>query len=69
MNNKKPVIVAIKEMSAGNEAVGEMWKDTAIFSMDTAISEIVEWAAGNSHHRPLKKQLTITVADPKRESL
>lgn len=36
-------IVAIKEMSAGNETVGEMWKETKIFNENTTLKEVMEW--------------------------
>ena len=44
---QKPVysnIVAIKEMSAGNESVGSMWIETRTFIDTTPIREIMEWA-------------------------
>lgn len=37
-------IVAMKERSAGNESVGEMWIETAIFHQDTTVREILKWA-------------------------
>lgn len=37
-------VIAHKEQSAGNETIGDMWVDTATFSPETPISEIVEWA-------------------------
>ncbi len=36
-------IVAIKERSAGNESVGDMWLETKSFDKSTPVSEIVEW--------------------------
>lgn len=37
-------IVAIFDRSAGNESVGEMWQDTAIFEPNTPVVDIVSWA-------------------------
>jgi hypothetical protein len=37
-------IIAIKEMSAGNESVGDMWLETASFDIQTKVLEILEWA-------------------------
>lgn len=37
-------VIATKEMSAGNESVGDMWIETASFDKNTKVSEIVEWA-------------------------
>lgn len=37
-------VVAIKEMSAGNESVGSMWLETRVFNKTEPISNIIEWA-------------------------
>lgn len=37
-------IIAVSEMSAGNESVGDMWIETKSFSKDTPIGDVVEWA-------------------------
>lgn len=34
-------IVAIKDMSAGNESVGEMWQETKIFDENDPISKVM----------------------------
>lgn len=52
-------IVAIRDMSAGNESVGEMWQETRIFDLQTPIEDVVKWAFGSTI--PSKKRLTITV--------
>ncbi len=36
-------IVAIKEMSAGNDSVGEMWKETKIFDYRDALLDVMRW--------------------------
>lgn len=38
-------IVAIRDMSAGNETIGETWQETKIFDGSTPVSEIIKWAA------------------------
>lgn len=38
-------VVAIKERSDGNASVGDMWLETAIFSTNTPVGEIIEWAS------------------------
>lgn len=58
-------IVAIRDMSAGNESIGEMWQETKIFDGSTPVIEIVKWAAGyvadDKYPRQyLAKKLTIT---------
>jgi hypothetical protein len=55
-------IVAIKDMSCGNESVGEMWQETQIFDLETPIKEIVKWANGG-YIIGLKKKITITVSE------
>lgn len=37
-------IVAIKEMSNGNDSVGNMWLETKIFDAQTPVIEILMWA-------------------------
>ena len=37
-------IVAIKDMSDGNESVGEMWKETKIFDGNAPIKDVMAWA-------------------------
>lgn len=36
-------IIAIKEMSAGNASVGDMWLETNRFHKSQSIHEIIEW--------------------------
>jgi len=36
-------IIAIKDMSAGNDTVGEMWKETQIFDEKTTLGEVMQW--------------------------
>lgn len=36
-------IIAIKEMSAGNESVGSMWLETKSFDKESPIYEIINW--------------------------
>ena len=37
-------IVAILDRSDGNESVGEMWKETAIFPAETPVLDVLKWA-------------------------
>lgn len=50
-------VIAIKERSAGNEQVGDMWLETKSFPKETTISEIIKWAKGCSG------KLIITIDD------
>lgn len=62
-------IVVIKDMSAGNDSVGEMWQETKIFEPTQPISDILKWVhhadryPGIDWERPTTKRITITVAD------
>ena len=49
-------IVAIKDMSAGNESVGEMWQETKIFDGDTPLKDVMAWAGRN-------KRVQLTLPD------
>jgi len=51
--------VIIRDHSAGNESVGEMWQETKIFDGATSLDEVMEWAMGDlSCHS--RKKITIT---------
>ncbi len=51
-------IVAIRECSAGNDSVGEMWKETKIFDPDTPLSEVVSWIGQETG-----RNIILTIAD------
>jgi len=56
-------IIAIKDMSDGNDSVGEMWKETKSFEECTPVIEIIRWAAGTDMYdnvRLLTKNLVLT---------
>lgn len=65
---KKFNVVAILDRSAGNETVGEMWKETKVFSDADEIGEIFEWAVkaqGKFKNYPVENfagNLTITIS-------
>ncbi len=50
-------IVAIKDCSAGNDTVGEMWQETKIFDGETPAWKIIAWAKDRC------KRLTLTLPD------
>ena len=58
-------VIAILEKSAGNESVGEMWKETASFELNTPIGQILEWAVKTSSPytkiENLRSNLVITI--------
>lgn len=41
-------VIAIKERSAGNETVGDMWFETKSFDKETPVSDIIKWASDAS---------------------
>jgi len=51
------VIVAIKDMSAGNESIGEMWKETKLFKPTDTLEDVMKWS---SHGR--NDNITLTIA-------
>ena len=42
-------VVAIKDMSAGNESVGTEWQETKIFDGHTPVAEVLQWAGTKTH--------------------
>lgn len=36
--------VIIRDNSAGNESVGEMWQETKIFPGDATLDDVMQWA-------------------------
>lgn len=60
-------IVVIRDMSAGNESVGEMWQETKIFDDTTPVGEVMDWGTGQfgltDHDKEVigsSKRITIT---------
>ncbi|MCK5609771.1 hypothetical protein KAR91_48315 [Candidatus Pacearchaeota archaeon] len=49
-------VVVIRDMSAGNESVGEMWKETKIFEHNATLFDVLKWGGR-------KKNITITIPD------
>jgi hypothetical protein len=60
----KVKIVAILDMSSGNESVGEMWSETKVVDSDTPIKDILRWAVDKTYSNGaenFKGNLRITV--------
>ena len=55
--------VVIRDMSAGNESVGEMWQETRIFNGTDTLTEVMVWALDGLQLGPSKKRITLTKAD------
>jgi len=51
--------IVIRDMSAGNESVGEMWQETKIFTEEATLKEVMDWATDNSTLYS-RKRITIT---------
>jgi len=49
-------IIAIKEMSAGNETVGEVWQETKIFHESATVLDVIGWSG-------LKKRVTLSLPE------
>ena len=55
--------VVIRDMSAGNESVGEMWQETKIFDGNATLEEVMEWADPSPWGFASKKKITLTRPD------
>ena len=64
MSEIKGKYVVIREMSAGNESVGEMWKETKIFDGSATLEEVMLWANDVAVKCDMesRKQITLTKA-------
>ena len=54
--------VIIRDQSAGNESVGEMWQETKIFDESATLHDVMEWANGSGSN-PSRKHIQITIPD------
>lgn len=52
--------VIIRDISAGNETVGEMWQETKIFPSTATLDEVMKWAMDNKPGTHSRKRITIT---------
>ena len=53
-------VVAIKQMSTGNDVAGETWQETKIFDGTKALRFVMDWAM-SPDDRYSRKQITLTV--------
>ena len=56
--------VIIRDMSAGNDSVGEMWQETKVFKDDATLKEVMKWALEYPEQHS-RKRITITKPDEK----
>jgi len=60
--------VVIRDMSAGNDSVGEMWQETKIFPADATLDEVMAWALSEdddySKSKRLHSEKRITITRP-----
>ena len=56
MKGKEMRVIAIKDMSNGNELVGDMWKETKIFTGQSTLLEVMQWVGA-------KKSVVLSVPD------
>ena len=62
-------IIATLYRSAGNETVGYMWSETAIFNITDEIVDIIKWACkvnGTEQLEHFNKRLEITIGQTPR---
>jgi hypothetical protein len=43
-------IIATIKRSAGNDSVGEMWQETAVFDETATVNEVMEWGQKRMYH-------------------
>jgi len=55
-------IIVIVDRSAGNESVGEMWKETKAFNDDAKLSEVIKWVDDLTAKGSQRTNITLTVA-------
>lgn len=53
--------VVIRDMSAGNDSVGEMWKETQIFDGSATLDEVMRWADENAAKHGSRRNITLTM--------
>ena len=56
----KKRFIVIVENSAGNETVGEMWKETKVFLKTHTLEDVMKWALKENYGSFSRKQITIT---------
>lgn len=57
-------VVVIRDMSTGNESVGEMWQETKIFNKGEPILNILKWAFPEYEtDGKSRKRVTITIPE------
>ena len=56
--------VVIREMAAGNESVGEMWKETKIFSDNDTLDTVMKWAMGSDYKEKRRSRINIILTRP-----
>lgn len=56
--------VVIRDMSAGNESVGEMWQETKIFHKDVTLEKVMEWAMDSEFKEETQSRKRITITRP-----
>ena len=71
---EKQQYVVIREMSAGNDTVGDMWKETKIFNGNSTLNDVMNWAldidAGLTHSKDYsRKQIIITKPHPSKTGM
>ena len=54
-------IIATLECADGNESVGTMWQETAIFKADTPICTVMDWADRRNRDKGWANDLNLNV--------
>ena len=59
--------VVIIDKSAGNDMVGEMWKETKIFPGTATLDEVMDWASVDNEFRS-RNNITLTRPHEQKEN-
>ena len=67
MRNQQ-LVVALLERAEGNESIGTAWTETAIFSADAPVKEVLAWAreVSAAHDGNIRGNLMIRHPDDQR---
>jgi len=63
-------VVVMKEVATGNDHVGEMWTEVAVFPSDATLNEVLAWLRPPNCEDglPLYRRVTLQVAEYPQES-
>lgn len=63
------IVIAMLDRAEGNESVGTAWTETAVFSPETPVKEIIAWAQRTAcaHDGTIRGKLTVSYPHDERQ--